>query len=52
MFREIIDIMLLSAENSFLQVGVFVGAVLLLFGYIDYKNSGVLAVPDFKSCFL
>ena len=40
MFREIIDIMLLSAENSFLQVGVFVGAVLLLFGYIDYKNSG------------
>lgn len=42
MFRDIIDIMLLSAENSFLQVGVFVGAVLLLFGYIDYKNSGAL----------
>ncbi|WP_432665418.1 putative manganese transporter [Wukongibacter baidiensis] len=40
MLKDIIDIALLSAENSFLQVGVFVGAVLLLFGYIDYKNSG------------
>lgn len=40
MFKDIIEILLVSAENSFLQVGVFVGAVLLLFGYIDYKNSG------------
>ncbi|WP_432401289.1 putative manganese transporter [Wukongibacter sp. M2B1] len=40
MFKDIIEIVLVSAENSFLQVGVFVGAVLLLFGYIDYKNSG------------
>ncbi|SKC63726.1 putative manganese transporter [Maledivibacter halophilus] len=40
MLRDIIDIILVSAENSFLQVGVFVGAVLLLFGYIDYKKSG------------
>lgn len=40
MFKDIIEIILSSAENSFLQVGVFVGAVLLLFGYIDYKNSG------------
>lgn len=40
MLKDIIEIILLSAENSFLQVGVFVGVVLLLFGYIDYKNSG------------
>jgi hypothetical protein len=29
-----------SAENAFLQVGVFVGAVLLIFGYINYKTEG------------
>lgn len=29
-----------SAENAFLQVGVFVGAVLLVFGYINYKTQG------------
>lgn len=29
-----------SAENAFLQVGVFVGAVLLIFGYINYKTQG------------
>ncbi|SHK15126.1 putative manganese transporter [Paramaledivibacter caminithermalis] len=40
MLKDIIEIILESAENSFLQVGVFVGAVLLLFGYIDYKKSG------------
>lgn len=40
MAKDIIEIILASAENSFLQVGVFVGAVLLLFGYIDYKQSG------------
>lgn len=40
MVKDIFEIVLASAENSFLQVGVFVGAVLLLFGYIDYKKSG------------
>lgn len=29
-----------SAENAFLQVGVFVGAVLLIFGFINYKTQG------------
>lgn len=28
------------AENAFLQVGVFVGAVLLIFGFINYKTQG------------
>lgn len=28
------------AEGAFLEVGTFVGAVLLLFGYINYKKSG------------
>ncbi len=40
MLKDILDIILASAEGSFLQVTVFVGAVLLLFGYIDYKRSG------------
>jgi len=40
MLKNILEIVLTSAENSLLQVGVFVGVVLLLFGYIDYKNSG------------
>ncbi len=35
-----LDIILGSAESAFLEVGVFVGAVLLLFGYINYKKSG------------
>lgn len=40
MTKDILKIILASAENSFLQVTVFVGAVLLLFGYINYKQSG------------
>ncbi|WFD12150.1 putative manganese transporter [Tepidibacter hydrothermalis] len=40
MIREILNIILASAENAFLQVSVFVGVVLLLFGYINYKKSG------------
>ncbi|QQY79634.1 putative 10TM heavy-metal exporter [Keratinibaculum paraultunense] len=42
MFKEILKLIIYSAENSFLQVTVFVGAVLLLFGYINYKLSGKL----------
>jgi hypothetical protein len=40
MLNEIIDIILECAEGAFLEVGSFVGAVLLLFGYINYKRSG------------
>lgn len=38
--NEIMNIIITSAEGSFLQVGVFVGAVLLLFGVINYKMEG------------
>ncbi len=40
MIVKVIEIILLAAENAFLQVGVFVGAVLLIFGYINYKRQG------------
>ncbi len=40
MIDDIIQIILSTAENAFLQVGVFVGAVLLLFGFINYKRQG------------
>lgn len=42
MFKDLFQIILTSAENAFLQVGVFVGAVLIIFGYIDYKKEGKL----------
>lgn len=42
MFKEIIRLVIFSAENAFIQVTVFVGAVLLLFGYIDFLLSGRL----------
>ncbi len=40
MITDIFQIILSTAENAFLQVGVFVGAVLLLFGFINYKRQG------------
>jgi hypothetical protein len=40
--REILRAVISSAENSFIQVTVFVGAVLILFGYINFKVSGKL----------
>ncbi len=40
MTNDIFNIILSTAENAFLQVGVFVGAVLLLFGFINYKRQG------------
>ena len=40
MFEEIIQILLDCAEGAFLEVGVFVGAVLLIFGYVNYKTQG------------
>ncbi len=42
MAKTIFDLILKSAEDSFIQVTVFVGAVLLLFGYINYKKEGGL----------
>ncbi len=33
-------LLLTTAREAFIQVTVFVGAVLLLFGYIDYKQQG------------
>jgi xanthosine utilization system XapX-like protein len=40
MLTKIWDIILVSAEGSFIQVTVFVGAVLLLFGYVDFLQQG------------
>ena len=50
MFEEILGLIVVSAENSFIQVTVFVGAVLLLFGYVDYLLAGrlVKAIGDAK----
>lgn len=42
MLREVLGLVVVSAENAFIQVTVFVGAVLLIFGYIDYLLSGRL----------
>ncbi len=42
MFQEIFDLIIKSAENAFIEVTVFVGAVLILFGYVDFKLSGKL----------
>lgn len=41
---EPIEIIRDCAVNSFLQVTVFVGALLLLFGYINYRTSGAMIV--------
>ncbi len=40
MFSELVSIVLASMEGSFLQVTVFVGAVLILFNFINYKTEG------------
>ena len=39
---DITGILLQSAEDSFLQVGVFVGALLLFFGYLNYRTAGAV----------
>ncbi len=51
MLLGLVDIILVSAEGAFLQVTVFVGAVLLLFGYINYKKQGgfVRSIQERKS---
>lgn len=42
MIGEILRLIISSAEDAFIQVTVFVGAVLLIFGYVNYKKSGRL----------
>ena len=42
MIVDILNILITSLEDSFLQVTVFVGAALLLFGYINFRNNGLL----------
>ena len=49
MVGEFIGIILRSAEESFVQVTAFVGAVLLLFGYINYKQQGAFVETIEKS---
>ncbi len=45
MFKEIIDIILYSMEGSFLQVTVFVGAVLMMFTTLILKPRVLLLKP-------
>ena len=40
MIGDLWEIVLTCAEGSFIGVTVFVGAILLLFGYINYKQQG------------
>ena len=40
MLENVWRIILVSAEGSFIQVTVFVGAVLLIFGYVDFLQQG------------
>ena len=49
MFVDIIHIVLASAESAFIEVGVFVGAVLLLFGYINFLQAGAFVERIEKS---
>lgn len=46
---EIFQLILNSAEGAFLEVGAFVGVVLLIFGYINYKKSGSFIASIEKS---
>lgn len=40
MASQLLEKLMDSAQSAFLEVGVFVGAVLLIFGYINYKTQG------------
>lgn len=42
LLKEIFRLFIYSAENAFIQVTVFVGGVLMLFGYINFLQSGKL----------
>ncbi len=49
MFRDIFQLLLGSAQGAFFEVTVFVGAALLVFGYINYKKEGKL-IDRLKKC--
>ena len=49
MFVDIIEIVLGSAASAFIEVGVFVGAVLLFFGYINFRQAGAFVERIEKS---
>ena len=49
MSYNLIEIILASAESAFIEVGVFVGAVLLLFGYINFIQAGAFVDKIEKS---
>ncbi|MBU1151468.1 putative manganese transporter [Patescibacteria group bacterium] len=42
MFYDLLELVVKSATDSFVGVTVFVGAVLIVFNYFDYKNGGAL----------
>ncbi|HZJ58039.1 MAG TPA: putative manganese transporter [Clostridia bacterium] len=47
--KDLLQIILKSAGDSFIQVTVFVGAVLLLFGYINFRQQGAFVERIEKS---
>lgn len=49
MAQEILNLIIGSAESAFIEVTVFVGAVLMIFGYINFKQAGKLVERIGKS---
>lgn len=47
--KDILQIIFKSAGDSFIHVTVFVGAVLLLFGYINFRQQGAFVERIEKS---
>lgn len=46
---QLLQLILDSAEGAFLEVGAFVGSVLIIFGFINYKMSGSFIATIEKS---
>lgn len=49
MIGDLWTVILTSAESAFIEVTTFVGVVLLIFGYIDYKQQGAFIETIEKS---
>lgn len=49
MLAKGLELVLASAAGAFVDIGVFVGAVLLLFGYLNYRMSGRFVASITKS---
>jgi hypothetical protein len=49
LLQEVMGLVLASAMAAFIDIGVFVGAVLLLFGYINYRMAGAFVERITKS---